>query len=114
MDVKSDHITKTFARMDMQKLIRFLIYGEESKTQDNTTPYSERLDKASEPIYNRIYSLYPNAKDATEPCNELSNALSTFQDVYMEIGMKAGARLFYQLMVEDDKVGCKQFCRCTE
>ena len=106
MDVKSDHITKTFARMDMQKLIRFFIYGEESKTQ-NGESYDERLEKASEPIYQRIYKLYPNATDATEPCNELSNALSAFQDVYMEIGMKAGARLLYQLMIEDDKQPAK-------
>ena len=102
----TNHIDKTFARMDIQKLIRFFIYGEESNTQDNA-PYFERLEKASEPIYNRIYSLYPNAKDATEPCNELSHVLSTFQDVYMEIGMKAGARLLYQLMIEDDKQPAK-------
>jgi len=102
MDTKNDHITKTFARMDMQKLIRFFVYGEESKTAHNT-PYAERLEKASEPIYNRIYSLYPTAKESNEPINELTHAISTFQDVYMEIGMKAGARLLYQLMLEDDK-----------
>ena len=103
MDVKTDHIAKTFARMDIEKLVRFFIFGEESKTKHSSDSYEERLDKASEPIYNRIYSLYPHAKDSTEPCNELSHALSTFQDVYMEIGMKAGARLLYQLMIEDDK-----------
>ena len=107
-NIQDKHITSTFARIDMQKLIRFFIYGEESKTQDKGS-YAERLDKASEPIYKRINDLYPTAKEANEPTNELSNALSTFQDVYMEIGMKAGARLFYQLMVEDDKVECKQF-----
>ena len=106
MEKNSDHITKTFARMDLEKLVKFFVYGEDSKTQDGDA-YDRRLEKASAPIYQRIYSLYPTAKEATEPCNELSHALSTFQDVYMEIGMKAGARLLYRLMLEDDKQPAK-------
>ena len=102
----SDHITKTFARMDIEKLSNFFLYGEEAKTQQNTS-YSERLEKASEPVYSRLDSLYPSAKELTEPANEVSHALSTYSEIYMEIGMKAGARLLYQLMMEDEKQPAK-------
>ncbi|MCL2853458.1 MAG: hypothetical protein FWE20_10595 [Defluviitaleaceae bacterium] len=102
MDKSNSYISRTFTRMDLERISKFFLYGEEHKTQHSDL-YFERLEKASKPIYNRINSLYPNASDLTEPTNELSHALSTFQEVYMEIGMKAGARLLYQLMLEDEK-----------
>jgi hypothetical protein len=49
------------------------------------------------------YLISSDARELTKATDEISKAISTFQEVYMEIGMKAGARLLYQLMVEDEK-----------
>jgi len=101
MDGTSKYINAAFARVNLEQIRSFILTGLEDKQELLDEQYNARLEKASEPIYNRLSSLYPSANELTEPANELSHALSTFQDVYMEIGMKAGAKLLYQLIVED-------------
>jgi len=102
----ADYITKTFARVNLAQIRSFILTGEQERSQHGVN-YEQRLDEASEPVYDRINKLYPSAREATEPTNELSHALSTFQEVGFEIGMKAGARLLYQLMMEDEKQPAK-------
>ena len=101
-----NYLAQAYARMNLPQIRSFILTGETEKTQHGAN-YEERLDEASEPVYDRINRLYPSAREATEPTNELSHALSTFQEVYFEIGMKAGARLLYQLMMEDEKQPAK-------
>ena len=67
--------------------------------------YDIRLKRAGEAIYARINDLYPNSSsELTEATNDLSQALSTHDEIYMEIGMKAGARLIYQLLLTDNPI----------
>jgi len=102
MDGTSKYISEAFARINLEQIRSFILTGEQECSQHGAN-YDERLNEASDPVYARINKLYPTAKEATEPTNELSHALSTFQEVYFEIGMKAGARLLHQLMIEDEK-----------
>jgi len=57
------------------------------------------LKKASDPIYNRINSLYSIPSELTEASNDISKALTAYEEVHMEIGMKLGAKLIYQLLI---------------
>ena len=96
-----NYITDTFARMDLQRIREFMLYGAEQLSREEAEGYNIRLKQASDPIYNRLNGLYPDSRELTEATNELSRALSARDEVYMEIGMKAGARLIYQLLLTD-------------
>jgi len=99
MTILNKVINQTFDRVDLKQIRAFLFMGAESCNKPDET-YDVRLTKASDPLYERINSLYSDAAELTEATNEVSTALSTYQDVYMEIGMKAGARLLHQLLLE--------------
>ena len=98
----SYYIKDTFARMDLQQIREFLMYGTELDEKEAAVPYEIRLKNASDPIYKRINSLYPEIDEHTKACNDIAQAITAFEEVYMEIGMKAGARLIYQLLLSDN------------
>jgi len=104
MDGISNYIDETFARMSLEQIRAFILTGAgDNHQQYKDEQYSQRLKKASDPIYDRINSLYTDRDECEKANNEIANAVTVFQEVYMDIGMKAGARLLYQLMVEDGK-----------
>ena len=98
----SDYIKKVFPRMDLWQIRAFILYGTEQNNPTNES-YDVQLKKATEPIYNRINSLYPVQSELTEASNDIAKALSAYEEVYMEIGMKLGAKLVYQLLLSEDK-----------
>jgi len=94
-------ISEIYARTNLQRVMGFILCGaEDSKVSEE--PYDTRLTKATRPIINRLEGIYPNADDMDNAYTDLSLALAEFQNVYMEIGMKAGARLVHQLLYTDD------------
>lgn len=52
---------------------------------------------------NRLYELYPIEDEQNKATADLAQALIVYEAVYMEIGMKAGARLLFQLLHTDDE-----------
>ena len=102
----SNYITETFARMDLQRLREFIVYGTSGSALENEAyqAYDIRLKESGDPIYNRLRNIYPNESDMNEAAADLSQALSAHDEVYMEIGMKAGARLIYQLLLTENPI----------
>ncbi len=98
-----DYIKNTFARMDLQQIRQFLLYEVEEMEIDNR-PYKDRIKFGCDPIYNRLNSTYHDQSERDKAAADLSQALSTYESVYMELGMKAGARLIYQLLLTDDQL----------
>jgi hypothetical protein len=97
------YITEIFSRINLHNLREFLLYGAELE-RDNAKgkTYEERLDEVSNPLNNRLTSLYANNEPERDiAISEYCCALNAHDDVYMEIGMKAGARLVYQLLFSD-------------
>jgi len=86
--------------MNLQSVCNLLIYGTD-ECEPNNLPYNVKLKNGSDPIYKRIENLYPEEKERNEALSDLSKALSAYEVVYMELGMKAGARLICQLLVSD-------------
>lgn len=95
-----NYVKKVFQRMGSQQICSFLLYGAEDFDIENR-PYKERLKIGSDSIYSRLESLYPNENELEKAISELSEALTAYEGVYMEIGMKAGARLIFQLLHKD-------------
>ena len=97
-----DYIKNAFSRMNLHQIRAFVLYGTEQKSHSNET-YKDRLENATAPLHNRINSLYTVQCELTEATNDIAKALSAFEEVYMEIGMKMGARLVYQLLIETEQ-----------
>ncbi len=95
------YIQEIFARLDLQQIREFMLYGTENDDiQDKT--YAERLKEAGRPVFNSIENLFAeDSKKREKAASDVSHALATHDEVYMEIGMKAGARLIYQLLIAD-------------
>ena len=97
-----DSIKSAFSRMNLHQIRAFALYGAEQKSHSNET-HKDRLENATAPLHNRMNSLYTVQSELTEATNDIAKALSAFEEVYMEIGMKMGARLIYQLLVETEQ-----------
>jgi len=98
----NNYIKDAFSRMNLHQIRAFVLYGTEQKSHNNET-YKDRLENSTAPLHNRINSLYTDQTELTEAANDMANALSAFEEVYMEVGMKMGARLVYQLLVENEQ-----------
>lgn len=97
-----DFVKDAFARMDLRQVRHFLIYGTDGFDLHGQ-PYAERLKIGSDAIFNRLKCLCPDERERSKVSADLSNALTAYEGVYMEFGMKAGARLAYQLLIEVDQ-----------
>lgn len=100
--MERNYIKDAFARMDLQQTISFLLFGSEDFAEE-THPYWDVLKNSSDPIYKRLESIYPDGIELDRATADLSLAISAHEHVYMEIGMKAGARLVHQLLCMDDQ-----------
>jgi hypothetical protein len=96
-----DYIKDVFERMDLQRVRQFILDGVGEGDAD-CLPYSERLKAASEAILNRLMDIYPISDEQDRATADLYEALDAYETVFMELGMKAGARLVYQLLLVDD------------
>ena len=96
-----DYIKDAFGRMNLRQIRSFLLYGTDDFAEE-VQPYRERLKSESNPIYKRLESIYPNETELDKAAADLSQALTAYEYVYMELGMKAGARLLYHLLLTDD------------
>ena len=67
-----------------------------AKEQDS---YHSRLKQGSDPIYQCLKDLAPTEQHIDEAYADLTRALGSCEAVYTEIGMKAGAKILYQLLL---------------
>lgn len=96
-----DYIKEAFNRTDLRQIRQFLLYGTDEFECEQQS-YRDRLTKGCNPIYARLDDAYPDQAERDKAAADLSQALSAYESVYMEVGMKAGARLIYQLLLTED------------
>jgi len=91
-----------FERMDLHKIRHFILYGVESDEAYNLT-YKQFLTESSILLTDRLRSLYKDDEiELTNATDEFNTALTVNSEIFTEIGMKAGARLLFQLLGKDD------------
>jgi len=95
----STYIEDIFTRVDLSQMREFLLRGVEPiETEDQA--YGVRLEKGSDAIYKRLQAVYTDDEDGLdEAYYDLAQALGSYESVFIEIGMKAGARLAHQLLL---------------
>jgi len=97
-----EYINAAFARMNLYQISNFFLYGVDGNA-DNAIPYSDALRKGCDPIYRRLDIMYPDITERDKAAADLSLAFAVYENVYMQLGMKAGARLIQQLLLDDDR-----------
>lgn len=90
-------INEIFERLNIQKLREFFLTGMAETDIDNLS-YEDRLEIETKPIIARLERLITDEHEFAHASSELDRALYAREDVYMEIGLKAGARLLSELL----------------
>lgn len=97
----SDYIKEAFERMNLHQFSNFILYGTDDYAEE-VQSYRDKLKQDSDAIYKRLEMVYPNEAELDNAVADLSQALTAYEYVYMELGMKAGARMLHQLLLTDD------------
>lgn len=94
------YIKQIFERADLQQVREFLICGLDPLEPDKRT-YAQRLEDSSINILNTLKRTSNEDDELDRAGCYLGDATETYRDVFLEIGMKAGARLMFQLLCEN-------------
>lgn len=97
-----DYIKEAFERMNLHQFSNFILYGTDDLAEE-AQPYRDKLKQDSDPIYKRLENIYTDETELDNAVADLSHALTAYEYVYTELGMKAGARLLHQLLLTDDQ-----------
>lgn len=97
-----DYINDMFKRMSLRQIRSFLLCGVGELTAEMES-YRDTLKNSDESIRKHLERLCPDKTEQDKVVAELSQVLSAYEGVYMELGMKAGARLIWQLLLSDDQ-----------
>ncbi len=96
-----DFIKEILARTDLRSIRNFILNGSDELITEQQS-YRDRLENGCNPIYARLDNVYPDRIEHDRAAADLSEALTTYENVYTEIGMKAGARIIHQLLLAWD------------
>ena len=101
--MEADYIKEIIARMSVEQITSFLLHGVED-TSGKRRPYKERLEAASNPIYKRLQEVCHDTQELDKAVADVMLLQAEYAEVFIELGMKAGARLLHQLLSSDDHV----------
>ena len=94
------YIDEIFKRLDIQHIREFLLHGVD-ESEISSKAYKERIDEARDPVIEFIQQ-----KFEPEECEEITGRIydyaSVCENVYMEIGIKCGAKIAAQLFERED------------
>ncbi|MGI6003840.1 MAG: hypothetical protein ACOX88_00285 [Christensenellales bacterium] len=88
------YISAIFDRADIQHIREYLLSGGKLLQVDHQ-PYEQRLAEGMDQAVKRIQTYFPDQAEEIE--DSLIQAVSVYQDVYMEIGLRAGIVLAAQI-----------------
>lgn len=93
--------TQFLKRAHIQQLRSFLIEGEEfgSWMEEDHRSYEQRRREEERPIWKLLETTF-SEEEIDNAVEKLSRAISVNQEMYMELGMKAGAILVLDLLRE--------------
>ncbi len=92
-----DYIKEIFERTNLQNIREFLMHDVSGTIE--TKPYIERI-KTAEKLMVKNLKEYTSQREYEEMIGSIYEYVGVGQNVYMEIGMRCGARLIMQLLQE--------------
>ena len=90
-----NEISAIFRRADIRQIRSFLLYGTEEVHTD-PRPYAERIESACWAVSDRLRADYPDEEALEAVLQPIYGYASAVEEVYMEIGLQAGAMLAAQ------------------
>lgn len=90
-----NYMDRIFMRADIQQIREFLLHGVECGTDPRS--YKERTESAGKRVTDRLRKAYPDPKEYEEMTDLVYSYVSAVEEVYMEIGLQAGAILAAQV-----------------
>ena len=90
------YIDAIFARLNLQQLRNFLMYGTET-AEISPQDYKQRIAEAWEPVTAALKPHFPDGDEYEKITNEICAYAAVTEEVYMEIGLQCGAILADQL-----------------
>lgn len=90
-----NYLDEIFIRADIQQIREFLLHGIDESNVD-PRPYKDRIESAHKAFTARLHKEYPNEKDYEEITGPFYDYAIAVEEVYMEIGLQAGAILAAQ------------------
>ena len=96
------YIKQIFERTNVQQIRELLVCGIELGELPDKKPYGERLEDGSLHIVKRLKKFSQDEEEFAAMYDEFSEAAVAYTNVFLEIGMKAGARLLFQLLYENE------------
>lgn len=100
-----NYIDEIFLRADIQQIREFLLYGVGELNVDPRT-YKERLESAKKRMTARLHEEYTDMEEYEEITGLIYTYTSTVETVYMEIGIRTGAILMFDLLRENPDGRC--------
>lgn len=97
-------IDEIFRRAHTQQVCSFFMDGVDLDNwyeDEDSRLYEQRIQEEERPIWKLLEEAFPDGKALDEAVDKLSSALAINQRVYMEIGIRAGALLIYDLLREN-------------
>ena len=96
-----EHIKQIFERVDLQHFCEFLMTGMGLDSPPDKRPYADRLAESSAHIVSRLRKYSADEQEFAAMYDDFGESTAANTNVFLEIGMKAGARLIVQLLFED-------------
>lgn len=100
-------VKELFNRASLHQLNQFLINGCESENK-KVQSYETRLHQAGTDILQKVKALGLDDNKYEEITNDIFKAFKVYEEVYTELGIKAGARIILQIFYEDEKFTIKK------
>lgn len=97
-----NHIDEIFYRMNLSRFSKHICTDLDYRC-DEKRNYAQQLKEDSKEVFDTLESLLPETALFEDVSSKIYEAFSTYQTVYFEIGLNAGARFFAQLMFENEK-----------
>ncbi|MPN36775.1 hypothetical protein SDC9_184286 [bioreactor metagenome] len=88
------YISEIFERANIQHIREFLLNGGEL-LEVNPAPYEQRLADDLKKALGMVQAYIPEEHEQIQ--NTILQAVSSYEDVYMEIGLQVGIRLAMQI-----------------
>jgi len=89
-------ITDIYERVNLQQIREFLLHGVECCNIQNDD-YKTRIENADKNYRKMLLEHIPDLKEDSELHYELSNLLTEYENVYIEIGIQIGTMLTEEL-----------------
>jgi len=101
IEIMQINVKDIIKRADLQQIRNFVFDNDPIEVHNLT--YNERLAEGTTLMLKRLKSLCKDNEDELDDIMcEYTTAVLTYRDIFLEIGMKSGARLLLQLLFQDD------------